>query len=87
MLSEREETLIAAAKEFMLVYFEKGKEYRPSDFDEDILGGADSPNPMSMRRYVPKWNKTYFSLALGDLVESGVIQYEQDDDGYKYFIS
>lgn len=34
--------LLLPAKEFMKSYFSDGKEKRPSDFDEDIIGGLDT---------------------------------------------
>ena len=77
------ERLLLPAKEFMKAYFSDGKEKRPSDFDEDIIGGMDT-NFLFGR---PKWNNTPFFLALGELIEEGVVRFKQLEDGqYVYWM-
>lgn len=75
--------LIEPAKEFMKAYFSDGKERKPSDFDNDIIGGMDA----SFMFGIPKWNNTPFFLALGELIEEGVVKFKQLEDGqYVYWM-
>ena len=77
------ERLIKPAKEFMKIYFSDGKERKPSDFDEDIIGGTD----VSFMLGRPKWNNTPFFFALGELIDKGVIKFKQLEDGqYVYWM-
>lgn len=77
-----------AAKSFLLVLFSDGKERKPGDFDEEILGGIDihfAASVMNNMIAVPRWNKTIFFEALGDLVEEGKIKYWKNKKGIHHY--
>jgi hypothetical protein len=78
------ERLVAPAKEFLKAYFSDGKERRPSDFDDDIMGGLDT---RFLYDRPPRWNESPFCPALGELVEEGVIMFKTTEDGqYVYWM-
>ena len=75
-----ENRMLNLAKKWMIEYLGDGKVRMPSDFDEDFMGGVDI---MGCTGIVPmKWNGTPFFYALGELVNSGEVEYWQDESGY-----
>ncbi len=72
-----------AAKQFLLVYFSDGRERVPSDFDDEIIGGMDF-DIFTLGK--PRWNRTPFLKALGDLVDEGKIKYWMtEEDGFHHY--
>jgi hypothetical protein len=77
--------LMAAAKDFLLVYFPDGSIKQPEHFDRDILGVDSFPAVMEiLSGKEPAWNKSIFCEALGQLVEEGKIMFWMDEGGCKY---
>ena len=70
--------LLQPAKEFLKEYFSDGVKRSPSDLEDDILGGMDI-NFLLLGR--PRWHKTPFFEALGELVEEGIVHFSQQADG------
>ena len=69
-----------AAKLFLLEYMSDGKEKKPSDFDQDIIGGIEILSVTTIFNK-PRWNRTPFCDALGALIVEGKIEYRIDNEG------
>lgn len=60
----------------------------PCDLENDLLGGADfSYLTDLLGPAIPRWNKTPFCIALGELVKGDIVKFKRSEDGsYIYWM-